>query len=104
MIAFSPSHWRVIAPMFFCIFFFSACSSSEGVDNYFTFNLEKTFSFSLTPGSAEEDGYNFAFTDSTDLASNGTSIDLIKSVKLTKLTFTSNQPPSSIQSVTDSLT
>jgi len=72
---------------------FLSCSSTDGIDNYFTFNLEKNqFIINVTPTTAI--GEEFVVTvptmlDSVDLAKNGTSLSLLQSVKLTKLVLTS---------------
>jgi hypothetical protein len=88
----SPLH-LLLLPMMMALCLLSSCSSSEGIDNYFTFNLNKNFSITAPAGSAVWPPVSMPVTlliDSTDLASNGTSLALIKSVELTKLTFTSS--------------
>src|SRR5437879_4114620 len=72
---------------------FGSCSTSEGIDDYFTFNLEKSSSFDFVSDSSGSglSIHTMKITvDSADLASNGTSESLIKSIKLTRFQITSN--------------
>ncbi len=82
-----------------------SCSSTNGIDDYFTFNLEKSFTFSLSQNSswAVRNSRESFGIDSADFAQNGTSLDLIKSIKLTKLTFTPDLPAFPISNFVDSL-
>ena len=70
----------------------SGCSSSAGIDDFFTFNLNKNIT--LTAGNAPiwppVTIPIMISADSADLAAQGTSLNLVKSVKLTKLSFTSS--------------
>lgn len=80
-----------LSVILFCSFI--SCSSTEGIDSYFTFNTVETSAFivdSQTPVGLP-DSYAASFIlDSTVLAKNGTSASLIQSVKLTKITFKSD--------------
>jgi hypothetical protein len=86
----SPLHRLLILPMLFGIFLFSSCSSSDGIDNYFTFNYAPesafvVFSFS-TVGQNNQATSSLA-PDSAILNEQGTTRELINSIKLTKLSF-----------------
>jgi hypothetical protein len=67
-----------------------SCSSSNGIDDYFTFNLRKEPVLSINPfiqvGVIENSSYPLLI-DSADMAKNGTSFSLVKSAKLTKLSL-----------------
>ena len=66
----------------------NSCSSSSGIDDYFTFN-RKTSDVFLVANDAQigKDDSDFILLppDSSSLASNGTSLSLIQSVKLSRL-------------------
>lgn len=87
------SPWFGFLPVMLLFCSFISCSSTEGIDNYFTFNLDKSFTVAAPAGSAVWPAITLSVPvgfDSTDLAKNGTSLSLVKSVKLTKLIFTSS--------------
>lgn len=74
--------------LLFCSFL--SCSSTEGIDSYFTFNTEKQDVFFVdSQSSIGVDNIFLALPppDSADFAKNGTTHELVKSVKLTKLDF-----------------
>jgi hypothetical protein len=71
-----------------------SCSSSSGVDDYYTFNVVKSQNIPVTPQIPVGQDVSVPFpisVDSTDFITSPTlrtSLALIKSVKLTKLAFT----------------
>ena len=82
--------------LFFCCGIVS-CSSTNGIDDYFTFNLNKSESIKVPPQipvGQEVSGPFVVKIDSTDLITNTTlqtSLALTKSVKLTKLVFSTGE-------------
>ncbi len=75
---------------------FISCSSSSGIDDFYTFNVMKTQSLPITPQVSVEQDITIPFQmpiDSADLITSSTlstNLSLIKSVKLTKLAFSSS--------------
>ena len=96
----SPLHQLKFLPVIFVFFLFTSCSSSSGIDDYFTFNVEKSLTFDLSEDTGTVSQlYIRILADSADFAANGTTSALIKSVKLTRFVLTSNLsafPPSSV--------
>lgn len=74
---------------------FSACSTL-GIDSLFSFNISKSFDFPVVPLTPVGQFFTSPAIpiglDSAELAKNNTSLSLIKTVKLTKLTFVSSNP------------
>jgi hypothetical protein len=96
-----PQFYRLFVPVM--IFVCSSCSSSGGIDDYFTFNIPKTFTIDLAEGNGNKSIEIPIVLDSADLAKNGTSSSLVKSIELTRLELTPNQSASPANSVIDSL-
>ena len=75
---------------------FISCSTSSGIDDYYTFNVGKSQGFTVPPQVpvGQDVSAPFVITiDSADLVTSTTlrtTIPLMKSVKLTKLSFTSS--------------
>ena len=88
-----PNYPIIIAT--FAVFVLAACSTL-GIDNLFTFNITKTATFPvppLTPVGQLITSPALPFgLDSADLAKNNTGLKFLKTVKLTKLSFTSSDP------------
>jgi len=82
---------RYLSALLFCTSLLS-CSNTNGIDDYFTFNLQKTFGLAASAGSTEWPPMTVAVPialDSAELAANQTTSSLVKSVKLTRLVFSS---------------
>lgn len=80
----------------FSLLLFSSGCNSEFIDNIFTFNVEKSFEFTIpanTPAgiTAPEVNLPLVINDSI-LQANGTSMSLLKSAKLTKLRLAFTPP------------
>ncbi|HYM20001.1 MAG TPA: hypothetical protein VEW28_03245 [Candidatus Kapabacteria bacterium] len=72
--------------------FLAACSTL-GIDNFFTFNLNKSFSFPVppqTPVGQLLTSPGIPLSLDSALAANNTALKYLKAVKLTKLAFTSD--------------
>ncbi len=86
----------------FCSFI--ACSSSSGIDDYFTINVQKSQNFPAPSQSSIGQWTTISLTitiDSSDLVANSTlstTIPLTKSVKLNKFTLSSSDPTYAITS------
>jgi hypothetical protein len=80
---------------------FISCSSSSGVDDYYTFNLSKSSNFSVTPALPLHQDISAPITitiDSSDLITSTTlrtTIPMIRSAKLTRLVFSNGAYPMS---------
>jgi hypothetical protein len=91
MIRKSPLRWLLFLP---ALTLFASCSSTDGIDDYFTFNIERSSAFIVDSQTqvGQDNSYVTSFVlDSVDFAKNGTSLSLIKSVKLTKVSFVSDK-------------
>jgi len=88
----SPLRWLQFLPVLF-FFIFSSCSTSTGIDDFYTFNVAKAGSFSVSPQVVLHQDVTMPFQiviDSADLITSPTlqtSLANIKSAELTKLTF-----------------
>jgi hypothetical protein len=80
------------------LFSFLSCSSSSGIDDYYTFNVVKSQAISVpsqVPVGQDVSGPFLITIDSTELVTSSTlrtTIPLTKSVKLNKLSFSSSDP------------
>lgn len=86
------SRWLVFLPCLFFLFGFLSCSSSNGIDDYFTFNLQIAQDISLDNSLFGHQPVTIPISiliDSSDLAKNGTTMELVKSVKLSSLKLVS---------------
>src|SRR5689334_3768603 len=95
-----------IVLLFSCI----SCNTASQIDDYFTFNLQKSQNLPVPPETPVGQDTNIPSIpvgiDSSDLTTNGASLSLVKSAKLTKLVFTpsdSSYPMTSFDTITLSI-
>ncbi len=84
-----------LLPAIVLLFALSSCSSSSGIDDYFTFNLSSAHGVSLENGLFQNQPVIVPIAisiDSTSLATNGTDMFLVKSLKLNLLRLVSEEP------------
>ncbi|MDP4220305.1 MAG: hypothetical protein Q8916_00905 [Bacteroidota bacterium] len=82
---------RYLPVLLFCTSLLS-CSDTNSIDDYFTFNLQKSFGLNASAGSTVWPPMTVTVPvsiDSSDLARNGTTSSLVRTVKLTRLVFAS---------------
>ena len=97
-----PFMKRLIVFTFTLLLFSSGCDS-KFIDDIFTFNVEKSFEFTIPAGTpagvmAPEIGLPLLINDSV-LQANGTSMNLLKSAKLTKLGVAFSEPSFTLSDV-----
>jgi len=104
-----PLHWLSFIPSLIFLCSIISCSSSNGIDDYFTFNLQASHSVTADNSLFAHQPVILPIAisiDSSDLATNGTTLDLVKSIKLNSLKLISGDasyPFSKIDTLTFSV-